>query len=298
MRLSAIPFLAAALLSACATSPMSGFAPESLHRVQVYAGAARPEAEVATLFTMDGRPHGESATMCDIDGVSLERDGVCASVAYVLPGWHVVQLRYSSNRQVGSGIESVRAEAGRLYQINFSSLGPTTSRAAVSVIPMYPGARLSWRNLAPGLAAGSPRIDEPVPYAADTALAAAAPELPLSPDERAIADRLVACAAAHAFDIDVLKADHRLYDSAYAQQGAFLAIAQDYLHESGMRTAFVVAQARARRDYGAGIDAAQAGSPEWAKARDHLASDLLACEGFRQDHLGDFRTRHERVRQR
>lgn len=289
--------MAAVLVSACATPPPSRFEPEDLHRVQAYAGAAKPPGEIATLFTMDGRPRSESATMCEIDGVSLEQGGVCASVAYVLPGTHVVRLRYSSSHQFGGGMATVVAAAGHLYQINFSSLNVNYS-ALVSVIVMYDGARLTWRNLAPGLAAGSPRVDEAVPAVANVVIATPAQEGPLSLDERAIAQRVVECAATFATDVDVRKADHREYQSGFAKVGAWVRTAQDYLSETGATAAFEAARAESARDYRVALDPARAGSPESTAAHDRLAAAMQDCEAFGEQHSVDFATRQALVRAR
>ena len=280
MRLYALTLSVFLPLAAGASPPSGEFAPDDLHRVQVYDGVARPAGQVATLFTMDGRPHGESATMCEIDGVSLERDGVCASVAYVLPGRHAVRLRYASAQQFGSGTATLVASAGRLYQINFSSLNINYS-ARVTVIPMYEGARLTWRNLAPGLSAGSERIDEPVPPTANAALAAPAPPPPLSQAEKDTVDHVVACAAVLATDVDVRKADHQEYASGFRGVGDFVRIAQDYLSESTVRMAFNAARADKARAYRAALDATQPGSVESAASHQRLADEVAACGTFR-----------------
>ncbi len=290
MRLSAacllLPLL---LLSACAT-----FEPEDLHRVQAYDGATLPQDRVATLFTTDGRPHAESATMCRIDDASLEHDGVCASVAYVLPGRHVVHLRYASPQQLANETAVVVvAEPGRLYQLNFSSLGRYAS-GLVTVIPMGSNARLSWRNLAPGLAAGSPRIDEVVPYAANAQRAAPRPDAPLTPDERAVADRLFVCAADYSISVDLLKAGHANPDPANEQRMEFVGIAHEYMSEAALQAALGAARARVRSDYAAAFDPAPSATAAQAAAVERLEADMHACQVFRRYHATDFLARRDK----
>jgi hypothetical protein len=138
--------------------------PHDLLRVKAYEGEQRAQAEVATVFTMDGRPHFESGYICKVDDISTERDGTCASVLYLLPGTYRVHLRYQSRIETGDGEMTIRVEAGKLYQINLTSLR-TRNRGMATVIPMSTGRRLTYRNLAPGLAANMNNPDEEVPYA-------------------------------------------------------------------------------------------------------------------------------------
>ncbi len=71
---------------------------------------------------MDGRPRFESSYVCAAAGIRLERDGPCASVVYLLPGEHAVSLTYRSLIEFGDGNLRLQAEAGKTYQLNFSSL--------------------------------------------------------------------------------------------------------------------------------------------------------------------------------
>lgn len=185
--------LSVALAATPIASRASDVHPDSLRRVQAYDGPARPRSEVAILFAMDGRPRNESATICAIDGLSLERDGECASVVYLLPGPHRLTMRYRSSQQIGTGKLLVETDANRLYQVNFSSLRIGYA-GTLSVIPMYAGAKLSWRNLAPGLAAGRPWIDDEVPYMANSVHAGPIQKQSVSEADRPTVDRLLACA--------------------------------------------------------------------------------------------------------
>ena len=208
----------------------AGFAPETLHRVQAYDDPGLPREAVAILFATDGRPKYESASICAIDGISLERDGVCASVVYVRPGVHRLKLRYRSASQFGAGRLTLEVSANRLYQVNFSSLRIGYA-GAVSVIPMPKGATLSWRNLAPGLAAGHSRIDEEVPYAPNTTRGEPLPTPVLSDVDRATVANLLGCAGKFAVDVELRKFDHQEYASHYRTVGAFVEAALTYVSE-------------------------------------------------------------------
>lgn len=167
-RRPALPLVLAALLAgaggAAAQAPAPDFAPASLWRGQAYEGPTRPAAEVAVVFAMDGRPRSESSSICIAGGWRFERDGRCATVVYLPPGEHDLGLLYQSATEQGLGGARIRVEAGRVYQVNVTSLR-TGGRGLVNVWPMAPGHVVTWRNIAPGLAAGSPRIDEAVPVA-------------------------------------------------------------------------------------------------------------------------------------
>lgn len=139
------------------------FPPEELLRANGYEGPQRPPGETATVFAMDGRPRYESAYICKVDGKVLERNGQCASVAYLLPGRHTLSLRYRSATESGTGDYTLDVGAGKTYQLNVSSLR-TQNTGLMTSIPMPARSRLTFRNLAPGLAAGSPRADEEVPH--------------------------------------------------------------------------------------------------------------------------------------
>lgn len=264
-------------------SSATDFLPESLHRVLAYDGPTRERTEVAILFTMDGRPDSESATICEIDGIPLERDGICASVVHVLPGPHRLKLRYKSKTQFGSGQLQMDADAGRLYQINFSSLRVDYA-ASVSVIPMYEGAKLKWRHLAPGLSKGSPRIDEEVPYAANSERGVPVEARPVSDEDRPMVDRLLGCAGKFAVDIELRKNNHQEYESRFPLVGGFIQAAMSYVSEeeaiSGMRRA----QRRAMTAYAAAFSLSAVGTEDSRDARALLATDLQQCADFYKEH--------------
>lgn len=259
------------------------FPPESLHRVLAYDGPTRARNEVAILFTMDGRPDSESATICEIDGIPLERDGVCASVVHVLPGPHRLKLRYRSRTQFGSGQLQLDADANRLYQINFSSLRVDYA-ASVSVIPMYEGAKLSWRNLAPGLSKGSPRIDEEVPYAPNSERGVPLEARIVSDEDRAIVDRLMGCAGKFAVDIELRKNNHQEYESRFPIVGSFIQAARSYVDEDEASSGMRRAQRRGMTVYAAAFSLSAAGTEESRDARSRLATDLQQCADFYKEH--------------
>lgn len=151
--------LAAASLAACATVT---FPPAPVTRAKGYDGPTLPESEVATVFILDGRPRYESGHICQVDGKPATPQGGCASVVYLRPGPHQLSIRYQSPTEVGEGQTGLEVEAGRLYQLNATSFR-TRNRGMISVMPMPAGARLTHRNVAPGLFPGS-QADEPVPY--------------------------------------------------------------------------------------------------------------------------------------
>lgn len=272
-----------AISAASTISSAADFPLESLRRVLAYEGPTRERSEVAILFTMDGRPNNESATICEIDGVSLERDGDCASVVHVLPGPHRLKLRYGSRTQFGSGQLRLDADANRLYQINFSSLRVDYA-ASLSVIPMHEGAKLSWRNLAPGLSKGSLRIDEEVPYAPNSERGVQVEARTVSDEDRPIVDRLLGCAGKFAVDIELRKNKHQEYESRFSIVGGFTQAALSYVGEdeaiSGMRRA----QRRGMTAYAAAFSLSAAGTEESRDARARLASDLQECADFYKEH--------------
>lgn len=276
-----------AIASVSCASSATGFPPELLRRVQAYDGPPKERSEVAILFTMDGRPDSESATICEIDGLSLERDGTCASVVHVLPGSHRLKLRYHSRTQFGAGQLRLDAEANRLYQINFSSLRVDYA-ATVSVIPMYAGAKLSWRNLAPGLAKGSPRIDEEVPYAPNSEGGVPVGDRTVSEVERSIADQLLDCAGKFAVDIDLRKNTHQEYESRFSSVGTFTKAAIPIVGEEAAFSGMRRAQRRGMTTYAAAFSISTIGTEESRLARDRLASDLEKCTDFYQQHRSLF----------
>ena len=163
-----IPIVTLSLLlcAGCVSQPVDTFAPAGLWRAQAYEGPPRRQEEVATVFAMDGRPNYESSYICAAAGIRLERNGGCASVIYLLPGEHAVALTYRSPIERGDGTLRMRVEAGKTYQLNFTSLR-TRQTGIIQVMPMPQSFRLTYRTLAPGLSVGSPRADEAVPYGAN-----------------------------------------------------------------------------------------------------------------------------------
>lgn len=159
MRRPAVSFtvLVSALLAGCASFP-----PEPAARALGYEGPSRPESEVATVFILDGRPHFESGYICQVDGRPATKDGGCASIIYLLPGRHRLSIKYRSHVETGEGAIDLAVEAGRLYQLNATSFR-SGGKGRISVIPMAPGLKLTYRNVAPGQFAGA-KADEAVPY--------------------------------------------------------------------------------------------------------------------------------------
>lgn len=153
--------IVALVLTGCATV---AFPPDAAVKARGYDGPELPEPEVATVFILDGRPNYESGFICTVDGKPATRQGGCASVLYLKPGVHVLSIRYQSRIERGEGEVVVGVEAGRLYQLNATSFR-TNNRGMISLLPMPQGAKLTYRNVAPSLFAGS-RADEPVPYGA------------------------------------------------------------------------------------------------------------------------------------
>jgi hypothetical protein len=155
---------ACALLSACAaiSGAPSGYPPA---KAQAYAGAPRPEAEVATVFIVDGRPHYEAGFICGVDGNHGFANGRCASIAYVLPGLHDFAIEYRSPNSGATNCTvdlAISVEAGRVYQLNATGF-PVQRVCRLSQIPMASGAKVTYRNVAPGQAPPA-LLDQPVPY--------------------------------------------------------------------------------------------------------------------------------------
>lgn len=143
----------------CATYP-----PEPGKSARGYDGPRRPEADVATVFVVDGRPHYEAGFICEVNDKPLPGNG-CASVVYLLPGVHTLKLRYVSPFQRGRGEIDIGVEAGRLYQLNFTSFR-VENRGMISQLPMYQGAKLVYRNIAPNQFP-SEKLDVLFPYDAE-----------------------------------------------------------------------------------------------------------------------------------
>lgn len=151
----------ALLVAGCASTT---FPPSPALRANGYEGPTLPEADVATVFILDGRPNYESGYICKVNGRPATRQGGCASVVYLRPGVHQLAIRYQSRLEVGEGGTTIQVEAGKLYQLNATSFR-TQNRGMISLMAMSPGSRLTYRNVAPGLFSGA-KADEPVPYGA------------------------------------------------------------------------------------------------------------------------------------
>jgi hypothetical protein len=150
--------LISALLAGCASqTPSVG----NMVRAKGYPGPERPESEVATIFATDARPRWDVTFICTVDGRALERPG-CANVVYVSPGTHTLGWQYRGTSATGQGEHAAIFEAGRVYQLNASSLGG--NRGIVQVIPMPPGSKLTYRNVSPSQVPADKKPDDPVPY--------------------------------------------------------------------------------------------------------------------------------------
>jgi len=95
--------------------------------------------------------------------------GGCANVIYVLPGSHVLGWRYDSYGTAGNGKLLLRAEAGRIYQLNASPLGEVNGKLTgmAQTMPMAPGSKLTYRNVNPGYVPSGAKLDDIVPYGAN-----------------------------------------------------------------------------------------------------------------------------------
>ncbi len=152
-----IPAVVAILLAGCATFP-----PGPAVKAKGYDGPALLESEVATVFILDGRPHYESGYICKVDGKPATQQSGCASIVYLKPGVHVLSIKYQSRIEIGEGEVRIRVEAGKLYQLNATSFR-TSNRGMVSLLPMSPGAKLTYRNVAPSQFPGN-KAEQLVPY--------------------------------------------------------------------------------------------------------------------------------------
>jgi hypothetical protein len=151
------------LLAGCAAPVTALFPPGPAVQAKAYEGLTRPQAEVATLFISDGRPHYESGFICKLNGRPVLADGACVSILYLLAGDYTIGVRYKSPSQIGEGAIRVTAVAGRVYQLNTTSLG-LDRPGRVSLIPMTQGAEVTYRKVAPNLFPAS-MLDKPIPYA-------------------------------------------------------------------------------------------------------------------------------------
>lgn len=161
MRSLLTAFIAAFYMASATSAP---YPPEPGTSARGYEGPRRPQAEVATVFVSDGRPNYEAAFICEVDDRPLPGNG-CASVVYLLPGVHTLTLRYISAIQRGRGKVDIGVDAGKLYQVNFTSLR-IEDHAKISVMPMYNGAKLVYRNISPNQFPAE-KLDVPFPYEAD-----------------------------------------------------------------------------------------------------------------------------------
>jgi hypothetical protein len=146
------------MISGCATQiPVAG----KLIRAKAYPGPERLEKDIAVIFATDGRPRWEATFICTVNGRPLERQG-CANVIYLTPGSHTLGLEYRDYNKTGKGELPVVVEAGRLYQLNASSLGG--SRGLMQLIPMTAGVKLTYRNVSPSNIPVGSQADDIVPY--------------------------------------------------------------------------------------------------------------------------------------
>lgn len=135
-------------------------------RVQSYAGRELPHDEVATVFSTMGGRYGNTE-ICSVDEQPFGRG--CTNVVYVLPGSHVLEWKFRSDTAVGSGKILLKAEAGRIYQLNASPLGVIDGkmRGVAQILPMAPGSKLTYRNVDPNSAPAGVKLDDFLPYGAN-----------------------------------------------------------------------------------------------------------------------------------
>ena len=150
--------LISVLLLGCATQfPPVG----TTVRANGYSGPQRDEKDVAVVFATDARPRWDATFICTVNARPLERPG-CANVVYLWPGTHTLGWQFQGTTATGKGEYVGVFEAGRVYQLNASPLGP--NRGVVQVIPMPPGSRLTYRNASPSQVPAGSKPDDPVPY--------------------------------------------------------------------------------------------------------------------------------------
>ena len=149
----ALAGIAAAALLLLAHQPASAqmfTGPQGLMRVHAYDGPRRPASQLATVFA----PYGSTAVgfkyMCKADGKNYNQPfrpiSTCPSVYYLLPGTHVVQVAYRRAGLIGFKDVTVRAEAGRTYQVFVIQEG---RKAAFGIRAMPPGFALTYKDLNP-----------------------------------------------------------------------------------------------------------------------------------------------------
>ena len=158
VRLARISALATSLLlAACATFP-----PKTAIRANGYDGPTLPASEVATVYILDGRPNYEAGFICRVGDRPVPASGGCASIVYLKPGSHRLQIRYLSRVETGEGEATIAVQAGQLYQLNATSFR-VRNAGVISLMPTTPGAKLTFRNVAPSQFS-PPVADTPVPY--------------------------------------------------------------------------------------------------------------------------------------
>lgn len=155
-----ITIVSAILVASCVTLPT--FPPSPAAKAKGYEGPTLPESEVATVFILDGRPDFESGYICKINEKPATQKNGCASIVYLKPGLHLLSIRYQSRIEIGEGEIRIQVEAGKLYQLNATSFR-TKNRGMISLLPMSPSAKLTYRNVAPGLFPGG-KAEETIPY--------------------------------------------------------------------------------------------------------------------------------------
>lgn len=132
-------------------------------RAQGYAGHQLPQDEVATVFSTVGGRYGNTE-ICSVDERSLGLG--CASVVYVLPGSRVLEWKFKSETATGSGKLLLKAEAGRIYQLNASPLGVIDGkmRGTAQILPSAPGSTLTYRHVDPNSVPAGVKLDDVLPY--------------------------------------------------------------------------------------------------------------------------------------
>jgi hypothetical protein len=141
-----------------------GPAPDRIVRAKGYAGAERPQQDIATVFATDAEPRWGATYICTVNSHALAKPG-CAHVVYLRPGIHILGWKYRGSTATGHGQYEVVVEAGRVYQLNASPLGG--DRGKVQLIPMSVGAKLTHRNVMPNRIPAGVHPDDPVPYGVD-----------------------------------------------------------------------------------------------------------------------------------
>lgn len=152
----------ALFLAACSTSPV--FSTGRIDQSKGYPGPEKAEGEVATVFATDAGPRYDATHICTVNYRALERPG-CVNVVYLAPGSHTLGWQYKGTTATGAGHLGVVVEAGRVYQLNASSLGD--SRGVVQLIPMPAGSKVTYRNVRPSKIPPGVNADDVLPYGAN-----------------------------------------------------------------------------------------------------------------------------------